>query len=116
MLRICKELFFRTQKLNYLNGKLYHLDYDNKVNLSSVITNNKSTYIPQKPGIITCKIQSTASNGGLDIIQHGVTIMFANAFQQYSRVGCMCIVDDSQISVTIFQNIKVEELYYIPFR
>ena len=22
MLRICKELFFRTQKLNYLNGKL----------------------------------------------------------------------------------------------
>ena len=25
MLRICKELFFRTQKLNYLNGKLTNL-------------------------------------------------------------------------------------------
>ena len=25
MLRICKELFFRTQKLNYLNGKLVQI-------------------------------------------------------------------------------------------
>lgn len=33
MLRICKELFFRTQKLNYLNGKLTNMMQHGSVEL-----------------------------------------------------------------------------------
>ena len=39
MLRICKELFFRTQKLNYLNGKL---DIKNKIITCTVTSNPDS--------------------------------------------------------------------------
>ena len=41
MLRICKELFFRTQKLNYLNGKLGTLS-GRLLQLANVSANGKS--------------------------------------------------------------------------
>lgn len=56
MLRICKELFFRTQKLNYLNGKLNNISvnvsgYESGINISNYTESNP--YILPKSGLVT---------------------------------------------------------------
>lgn len=99
-----------------INSNLYTLDYDNKVDLRSILSSLSSTYIPAKNGVITCRAKSTASNGGIAFNQHGITLMFINPYQANTR-GCgMSIVDNSTISVSHYLNISIEELYYIPFQ
>ena len=43
MLRICKELFFRTQKLNYLNGKLANIPAMYSGTATVTVANNVAT-------------------------------------------------------------------------
>lgn len=104
------------RKVTMVNSNLYSLDYDNKIDLSSVITSADSSFTPQKKGVITCRIQAIAENGCIAFNQHGITLMFLNQSNTYARSGGMCIVDDSQISISIYLNIKIEELYFIPFK
>lgn len=47
MLRICKELFFRTQKLNYLNGKLCN----NHREIDTVSVDTVFPFVPEFTGI-----------------------------------------------------------------
>ena len=69
MLRICKELFFRTQKLNYLNGKLNNISvnvsgYESGINISNYTESNP--YILPNSGLVTAS--SVTSNQSINAV------------------------------------------------
>lgn len=105
MLRICKELFFRTQKLNYLNGKLGELilvNTDISLQGSSLpninygiyqIVNGDNKYPGSKFGLlISFNITNFAYKGYLffDIVQPGLyycSYNVANISKAWTKIG-----------------------------
>ncbi len=99
-----------------LQNNLYQLDWDNKIDISSKITSTTSTYTPPSAGIIIARIQATANNGALALDQHGVNLFIINVGTQYLRGSAQSLVDATEITVSNYQYMKIEQLIFIPFK
>lgn len=118
MLRICKELFFRTQKLNYLNGKLTTELSTKKLLVSKSITSACTIQIPDyKSYKLLVVIIKGDGNNGISICIPTIMMDTSNSgipFSLYSTNGSITI---SQVGYTIVAqgeivtgNIKVSYL------
>ena len=83
MLRICKELFFRTQKLNYLNGKLKTLQVISGTGCAILYSDYRAWVRITATGI---NITSTCTDYK-DIIKYPNSVSIDN--HGYRHVGCI---------------------------
>ena len=114
MLKICKELFFRTQKLNYLNGNLDNLNssLENKIDHIDVDVTGTVIDIPDNGNYYSGNIY-------FDIPDNAIAI---NAIPVGNFTGGVYVVIKSNNSIvlvcnkscTLNQNRKVRVTYYIP--
>ena len=97
-------------------SKLYLLDYDNAVDLTTILTTEGATYTPPKSGVITCKMQASATNAIVYLMQHGVDIMFLNVREQYGRTSSQVIVNPEPVTLSQLLNAKYESFTFVPFK
>ena len=117
MLRICKELFFRTQKLNYLNGNFTgYPDYANAIDIKSYGSSARKYTCP-KNGYILIKRITIIANAVFQYYINGQSVSIIVAGNsEYKAGGILLPVKKGDVVYGENYSTDYSEMYFISNR